>query len=117
MRSAESSRAIRGPDRPGSALFHRYDEGSAVTAGDERSGLIDSRRVWSRIDWAALAAVTAGAAILRLVGLARPIGFVFDEIFYAQNGCLYTLGLLASWSIPQAGTLTVALLHALFRQH
>src|SRR5437867_2422379 len=92
MRSAESSRAIRGPDRPGSALFHRYDEGSAVTAGDERSGLIDPRRVWSRIDWAALAAVTAGAAILRLVGLARPIGFVFDEIFYAQNGCLYTLG-------------------------
>ncbi|MDP9250308.1 MAG: glycosyltransferase family 39 protein, partial [Chloroflexota bacterium] len=40
----------------------------------------------------ALATVTAGAAILRFAGLARPIGFVFDEIFYAQNGCLYTLG-------------------------
>jgi dolichyl-phosphate-mannose-protein mannosyltransferase len=39
-----------------------------------------------------LAAVTSGAAILRFAGLARPIGFVFDEIFYAQNGCLYTLG-------------------------
>jgi dolichyl-phosphate-mannose-protein mannosyltransferase len=63
-----------------------------VTAEGERRRLIGSRRVWSRIDWVALAAVTAGAAILRFAGLARPIGFVFDEIFYAQNGCLYTLG-------------------------
>jgi dolichyl-phosphate-mannose-protein mannosyltransferase len=58
----------------------------------ERSRLIDPRRAWSRIDWLALASVTAGAGILRFAGLARPIGFVFDEIFYAQNGCLYTLG-------------------------
>jgi dolichyl-phosphate-mannose-protein mannosyltransferase len=58
----------------------------------ERSRLIDPRRAWSRIDWLALASVAAGAGILRFAGLARPIGFVFDEIFYAQNGCLYTLG-------------------------
>jgi dolichyl-phosphate-mannose-protein mannosyltransferase len=58
----------------------------------ERSRLIDPRRAWSRIDWLALASVAAGAGILRFAGLARPIGFVIDEIFYAQNGCLYTLG-------------------------
>jgi dolichyl-phosphate-mannose-protein mannosyltransferase len=64
----------------------------AGTDCGERSRLIDPRRAWSRIDWLALASVTAGAGILRFAGLARPIGFVFDEIFYAQNGCLYTLG-------------------------
>jgi dolichyl-phosphate-mannose-protein mannosyltransferase len=64
----------------------------AGTGCRERSRLIDPRPAWSRIDWLALATVTAGAGILRFAGLSRPIGFVFDEIFYAQNGCLYTLG-------------------------
>jgi hypothetical protein len=60
----------------------------AGTGCRERSRLIDPRPAWSRIDWLALATVTAGAGILRFAGLSRPIGFVFDEIFYAQNGCL-----------------------------
>lgn len=53
---------------------------------------IDRQPGWSRLDWAALALVTAGAALIRLAGLSRPIGFVFDEIFYAQNACRYVLG-------------------------
>jgi dolichyl-phosphate-mannose--protein O-mannosyl transferase len=53
----------------------------------------DSRHAaWTRLDWAALAAVTLGAAAVRLAGLARPVGLVFDEIFYAQNACRYVIG-------------------------
>lgn len=44
------------------------------------------------LDWLALALVTVGAAAPRLVGLSRPIGQVFDEIFYARNACRYVIG-------------------------
>jgi dolichyl-phosphate-mannose--protein O-mannosyl transferase len=50
------------------------------------------RAAWTRLDWAALALVTIGAAAVRLAGLARPVGFVFDEVFYAQNACRYVIG-------------------------
>jgi dolichyl-phosphate-mannose-protein mannosyltransferase len=53
---------------------------------------IDRRPGWSRLDWVALLTVTAGAAAVRLPGLNRPLGFVFDEIFYARNACRYVLG-------------------------
>ena len=53
---------------------------------------IDRQPGWSRLDWAALSLVSAGAALIRLAGLSRPIGFVFDEVFYAQNACRYVLG-------------------------
>ena len=53
---------------------------------------IDRPRGWSRLDWAALLAVTAGAAIVRLPALNRPLGFIFDEIFYARNACRYVIG-------------------------
>ncbi len=36
--------------------------------------------------------MTAGAAALRLPGLSRPVGFVFDEIWYARNACRYVIG-------------------------
>ena len=36
--------------------------------------------------------MTAGAAVLRLPGLSRPVGFVFDEIWYARNACRYVIG-------------------------
>jgi dolichyl-phosphate-mannose--protein O-mannosyl transferase len=55
-------------------------------------GKIDRRPGWSRLDWIALLAVTAGAALLRLPGLSRPVGFVFDEIWYARNACRYVIG-------------------------
>ena len=38
-----------------------------------------------------MAIVTAGAAILRLTGLASPAGLVFDEIFYARNACRFVI--------------------------
>ena len=44
---------------------------------------------WSRLDSAALIVVTAGASLLRLTGLDRPAGLVFDEIFYARDACWY----------------------------
>jgi dolichyl-phosphate-mannose--protein O-mannosyl transferase len=47
---------------------------------------------WTRLDWVALVGVTAAAAAVRLAGLARPVGLVFDEIFYAQNACRYVIG-------------------------
>ncbi len=34
----------------------------------------------------------AVAAVVRLVALARPLGLVFDEIFYAVDGCFYVEG-------------------------
>ena len=36
--------------------------------------------------------MTAGAAALRLPALSRPVGFVFDEIWYARNACRYVIG-------------------------
>jgi dolichyl-phosphate-mannose--protein O-mannosyl transferase len=57
-----------------------------------REGTIDRRPGWSRLDWIALLTVTAGAALLRLPGLSRPVGFVFDEIWYARNACRYVIG-------------------------
>lgn len=51
-----------------------------------------SRPAWSRLDWAAIALLSVGAAVVRLLGLGRPVGFVFDEIFYAQNACRYVIG-------------------------
>jgi len=54
--------------------------------------LIDRVRAWGRLDWLLLPLVTLGAGAVRLAGLSRPIGFVFDEIFYAQNACHYVVG-------------------------
>lgn len=36
--------------------------------------------------------LVVGAALLRLAGLNRPTGLVFDEIFYAQDACVYVVG-------------------------
>ena len=47
---------------------------------------------WTVVDWWALGGLLAVAAALRLVGLDQPHGFVFDEMFYAQNACFSTLG-------------------------
>lgn len=53
---------------------------------------IDHSRAWAGRDWLALAFVSLGAALLRLVDLARPAGLVFDEIFYARNACRFVIG-------------------------
>jgi dolichyl-phosphate-mannose--protein O-mannosyl transferase len=47
---------------------------------------------WSRLDTLLLGTVVVAAAALRLPGLDHPPGFVFDEIFYAQNACLLVAG-------------------------
>jgi dolichyl-phosphate-mannose-protein mannosyltransferase len=63
----------------------RNPSGGGIETAERQPG-------WSRLDWAALALVTASAAFIRLAGLSRPIGFVFDEIFYARNACRYVIG-------------------------
>jgi 4-amino-4-deoxy-L-arabinose transferase-like glycosyltransferase len=50
-----------------------------------------SSRHWSRTDSLLIVACTGLAAALRVAGLARPRGFVFDE-FYASDACLYAFG-------------------------
>jgi dolichyl-phosphate-mannose-protein mannosyltransferase len=71
---------------------------------------------WSRLDWMALAVVGVGAAFVRLAALSRPIGFVFDEVFYAQNACRYVIGTpecgidrLASRAHPPLGNWIIGL--------
>lgn len=60
---------------------------------DEPSAPSEPARVgWGRPDWLLLAAVVAVAAITRIVALGRPVGLVFDEIFYAVDGCFYVEG-------------------------
>ncbi|MEO7296694.1 MAG: phospholipid carrier-dependent glycosyltransferase, partial [Candidatus Limnocylindria bacterium] len=46
-------------------------------------------------------AILAGAAILRLVSLSRPIELVFDEIFYARDACWYVVGTEAVCGISE----------------
>ncbi len=38
-----------------------------------------------------MAAVTLGAGMVRVAGLATPAGLVFDEIFYARNACRFVI--------------------------
>jgi dolichyl-phosphate-mannose--protein O-mannosyl transferase len=47
---------------------------------------------WSRLDTLLFGTLVVAAAALRLPGLDYPPGFVFDEIFYAQNACLFVAG-------------------------
>jgi dolichyl-phosphate-mannose-protein mannosyltransferase len=47
------------------------------------------QRAWDRLDTIALAAVTASAAILRLIRLDIPKDWIFDEVYYAKDACLY----------------------------
>jgi dolichyl-phosphate-mannose--protein O-mannosyl transferase len=58
------------------------------------------------------------------VGLARPLGLVFDELFYAQNGCRYVLSAaecgidqLAARSHPPLGNWLIAIGIRLFGYH
>ncbi|MGH2456210.1 MAG: phospholipid carrier-dependent glycosyltransferase, partial [Candidatus Limnocylindria bacterium] len=53
---------------------------------------IERQSGWSQLDWFALGLVMLGASFVRLAGLDRPVGWVFDEIFYARNACQYVIG-------------------------
>ena len=56
---------------------------------------------WSRADTIAVLVVVIAAAVLRLVSLGRPVGLIFDEIFYAQDACWYVLGTQADCGIAE----------------
>ena len=59
--------------------------------GSRKEHAIPALPAWTRRDWAALTLVTVAAAVVRLVGLASPSGFIFDEIFYARNACRFVI--------------------------
>ncbi len=46
-------------------------------------------RRWTGIDSIALAAVTTASALIRLIRVDLPKEWVFDEIYYAKDSCLY----------------------------
>ena len=47
---------------------------------------------WDRLDTFALIAITALAACLRFIRLSTPGRIVFDEIYYAQDACVFVRG-------------------------
>ncbi|MGH2729994.1 MAG: dolichyl-phosphate-mannose--protein mannosyltransferase [Actinomycetota bacterium] len=44
---------------------------------------------WARSDWIALTTVTLVGGILRLIRVADPPSYVFDEVYYAKDACWY----------------------------
>ncbi|MGH2717647.1 MAG: phospholipid carrier-dependent glycosyltransferase, partial [Actinomycetota bacterium] len=44
---------------------------------------------WSLLDWLLLAVITIGGGVIRFVRLSHPKGYVFDEVYYAKDACLY----------------------------
>jgi len=81
-------------------------------------------RGWATSDWVALLTVTTAAAALRLIGLGQPAGLVFDEIFYAQNACVFVQGAtacglegLVSRAHPPLGNWLIGIGIALFGYH
>ena len=44
---------------------------------------------WTRLDLALLAGVTIFGALLRFIRLGYPNAYVFDEVYYAKDACLY----------------------------
>jgi dolichyl-phosphate-mannose-protein mannosyltransferase len=87
--------------------------GASTARGEEP---INRQPAWARLDWLLISLVTAGAGLVRLAGLSRPVGLVFDEIFYAQNACRYVIGTgecgiegLASRAHPPLGNWIIGL--------
>lgn len=52
-------------------------------------GTLASNPAWSPLDWLLLAILTIGGGIIRFVRLSFPKAYVFDEIYYAKDACLY----------------------------
>ena len=46
---------------------------------------------WSAVDWLALAGITLIGGLLRLYRVADPREFIFDEVYYAKDACMYVL--------------------------
>lgn len=61
------------------------------------------RRDWSPDDYIALIAVTAIAAITRFFRLSNPDKFIFDEVYYANEACLYMRGAERLCDFPKSG--------------
>lgn len=49
----------------------------------------DDRGGWGGVDWICFVLITLGAGILRLFRVADPRQFVFDEVYYAKDACMY----------------------------
>lgn len=83
--SSGSEREETALEEPG--LDQSADE--AAPSGSDGSSRNGALARWTRLDTIALAAVTLVGAALRVVRLDAPSGVVFDEFFYARDGCWY----------------------------
>ena len=59
---------------------------------------------WSRGEIIAIVAITLIAAIIRLVNLADPPEYVFDEVYYAKDGCVFAEKSSEVCGIPDEST-------------
>ena len=84
-------RLTRGGHLSAGSLDGSLNDGS-LKDGSFTGGSLASGAGWSRLDWLAAAAVTLVAGLMRLARITRPGEFVFDEIYYAQDACLFVHG-------------------------
>jgi dolichyl-phosphate-mannose--protein O-mannosyl transferase len=70
---------------------------------ESRPGRAPERR-WSRAELIAIVTITLFAAIIRLVNIADPPEYVFDEVYYAKDGCIYATADPKLCGIPEEST-------------
>lgn len=75
--------------------------GSRRSAGDARSREEVKRRGWSAADSLALAGLTLVGGLLRLFHVADPREFIFDEVYYAKDACMYVLDSLQACNLDE----------------
>jgi dolichyl-phosphate-mannose--protein O-mannosyl transferase len=61
----------------------------SVSDGDDAKTETARPPRWSRADLIAISAIVLIAGVIRLIGLAHPAELVFDETYYAKDGCWY----------------------------
>ncbi len=57
----------------------------------ERFGEGGRRRTWGPIDTLVVAGLSFAGGLLRLFHVADPRSFIFDEVYYAKDACMYVL--------------------------
>ena len=92
-RSPAAPPAREDPGLPKERLGTPSSAAAARDSGDDR------RRGWSAIDSVALAALTFVGGLLRLFHVADPREFIFDEVYYAKDACMYVIDSLQACNL------------------
>jgi dolichyl-phosphate-mannose--protein O-mannosyl transferase len=80
------------------------DLAPAPYVAPERPADASRERRWSRAELIAIVTITLFAAIIRLVNIADPPDYVFDEVYYAKDGCIYATADPKLCGIPEEST-------------